>query len=70
MVSYGSDQLVTLVYLLADAAAGHLVVANAGHPPPSVLRADGSLEQLPFADGPPLGLRLTTGSADDAVRRR
>ncbi len=56
VVSYGSDQLVTLVYVLADAAAGHLVVGNAGHPPPSVLRADGSLERLPFTDGPPLGL--------------
>ena len=56
VVSYGSDQLVTLVYVLADAAAGHLVLGNAGHPPPSVLRADGSLERLPFTDGPPLGL--------------
>ena len=56
VTSYGSDQLVTLVYVLADAAAGHLVVGNAGHPPPSVLRADGSLERLPYTDGPPLGL--------------
>jgi serine phosphatase RsbU (regulator of sigma subunit) len=54
--AYGSDQLVTLVYVLADATAGHLMVGNAGHPPPSVLRADGSVEQLPFADGPPLGV--------------
>ena len=56
VMSYGSDQLVTLVYVLADAAAGHLVVGNAGHPPPSVLRADGSLERLPITDGPPLGV--------------
>jgi serine phosphatase RsbU (regulator of sigma subunit) len=60
VVAYASDQLVTLVYVLADPVAGHLLVANAGHPPPSVLRADGSVERLPFTDGPPLGL-----AADD-----
>jgi serine phosphatase RsbU (regulator of sigma subunit) len=53
---YGSDQLVTLVYVLADAASGTLLVGNAGHPPPSVLRSDGSVERLPFTDGPPLGV--------------
>jgi serine phosphatase RsbU (regulator of sigma subunit) len=47
---------VTLVYVLADAASDRLLVGNAGHPPPSLLRADGSVEQLPFADGPPLGV--------------
>jgi serine phosphatase RsbU (regulator of sigma subunit) len=57
---YGSDQLVTLVYVLADAASGRLLVGNGGHPPPSVLRADGSVEQLPFTEGPPLGV-----AADD-----
>jgi serine phosphatase RsbU (regulator of sigma subunit) len=52
---YPTDQLVTLVYLVADPARDELVVANAGHPPPVVLRADGSTEQLPMADGVPLG---------------
>jgi serine phosphatase RsbU (regulator of sigma subunit) len=52
---YPSDQLVTLVYLVADPARDELVVTNAGHPPPVLLRADGSTEQLPFADGVPLG---------------
>jgi GAF domain-containing protein len=56
VLCYGSDQLVTLVYVLADAVAGHLLVANAGHPPPAVLRGDGSVEWLPYADGPPLGV--------------
>ncbi len=46
----------TLVYLLADASAGHLLVGNAGHPPPALLRGDGSVEWLPYADGPPLGV--------------
>ncbi len=56
VLTYGSDQLVTMVYVLADASAGHLLVGNAGHPPPAVLRGDGSLEWLPYADGPPLGV--------------
>lgn len=56
VVRYGTEQLVTLVYAVADAATGTLVMANAGHPPPSVVRADGTVEQLPLADGPPLGV--------------
>jgi len=53
---YGSEQLVTLLYLLADPQADTVTVANAGHPPPVLLRADGSAQQLPSADGPPLGV--------------
>lgn len=53
---FPTEQLVTLVYLVADPARDELVVANAGHPPPVVLRRDGSVEQLPLADGAPLGV--------------
>ena len=53
---YGSEQLVTLLYLLADPRADTLTVANAGHPPPVLLRTDGSALQLASADGPPLGV--------------
>jgi serine phosphatase RsbU (regulator of sigma subunit) len=53
---YPTDQLVTLVYLVLDPARNELVVTNAGHPPPVVLRADGSKHQLSFADGSPLGV--------------
>jgi serine phosphatase RsbU (regulator of sigma subunit) len=53
---YGSEQLVTLLYLLADPRADTVTVANAGHPPPVLLRADGSARQLAVADGPPLGV--------------
>jgi GAF domain-containing protein len=56
VVHYGTDQLVTLVYLLADAASGTVEVCNAGHPPLSIRRADGTVEELPYADGPPLGV--------------
>ncbi len=53
---YPTDQLVTLVYMVLDRVNDRLVVANAGHPPPVVLRADGSTEQLPLAEGSPLGV--------------
>ena len=55
-LSYGRDQLVTMVYGVADAATGTVVMTNAGHPPALVLRADGTVEALPYADGPPVGL--------------
>jgi serine phosphatase RsbU (regulator of sigma subunit) len=53
---FPTDQLVTLVYMVADPRRDLLLVANAGHPPPVVLRAAGEVEQLPFADGSPLGV--------------
>jgi serine phosphatase RsbU (regulator of sigma subunit) len=56
MAAYGDDQLVTLVYLLVDPARDELLVGNAGHPAPTLLRADKSVEQLPSADAGPLGI--------------
>jgi serine phosphatase RsbU (regulator of sigma subunit) len=53
---YPTDQLVTLVYLVADPARDKLVVANAGHPSPVLVRGDGSVEQLPYTDGCALGV--------------
>jgi PAS domain S-box-containing protein len=53
--AYGMSQLVTLVYLLADAAHDRVAMVNAGHPPPVVLCTDGSVVQLPSTGGPPLG---------------
>jgi serine phosphatase RsbU (regulator of sigma subunit) len=38
-------------------------MVNAGHPPPVILRADGSAEQLRSTGGPPLG----TGDGDREV---
>jgi PAS domain S-box-containing protein len=61
--AYGMGQLVTLVYLLADAAHDRVEMVNAGHPPPVVLCADGSVVQLPSTGGPPLG----TGDGDREV---
>jgi serine phosphatase RsbU (regulator of sigma subunit) len=53
---YQNEQLVTLVYMLADPTHDRLIVGNAGHPPPVLIRSDGTLTQLPFADGAPLGV--------------
>jgi serine phosphatase RsbU (regulator of sigma subunit) len=54
--TYAVSQLVTLVYVLAEPDVDRITVINAGHPAPVLLRADGSLEQLPDADEAPLGL--------------
>jgi serine phosphatase RsbU (regulator of sigma subunit) len=53
---FPTEQLVTLVYAVVDPTRDVLLVCNAGHPPPVVLRADGSTEQLPGADGAPLAI--------------
>jgi serine phosphatase RsbU (regulator of sigma subunit) len=52
---YDFHQLVTLVYAVADPARDELVVANAGHPPPVVHRADGSVEVVAGEPGLLLG---------------
>jgi serine phosphatase RsbU (regulator of sigma subunit) len=52
---YDIDQLVTMVYVVADPTRDELLVANAGHPAPVVLRADGSQEVLAVPDGVLLG---------------
>ena len=56
MAAYGDDQFVTLVYLLADPQRNEVLVANAGHPAPTVLRSDSSVDHFPCADGGPLGI--------------
>ncbi len=43
---YEIDQLVTMVYAVLDPVRDELTLANAGHPAPVILRADGSLESL------------------------
>ena len=53
--TYDVASLVTMVYVLVD-TADEAMILNAGHPPPVVLRQDGTVEQLPLAEGPPLGV--------------
>lgn len=59
---YGSEQLVTLLYMLADPDRDTLSLANAGHPAP-LLVSCGSSVRLPSADGPPLGVGTPTRTA-------
>jgi len=51
--SYDMNQLVTLVYMLAD--GDRVALVNAGHPPPLTISADGQARLLPLADSVPLG---------------
>ena len=52
---YDFQQLVTMIYAVADPVRGEIVVANAGHPPPVVRRADGSVEVVSAEPGLLLG---------------
>lgn len=55
LARYGTEQLVTLLYMVLNPRHDELLVTNAGHPPALILRSDLSTEQLPYADGAPLG---------------
>ena len=58
------EQLVTMVYAVADPALDQLQVINAGHPPPVLLAADGQMELLEH----PSTLILGVGGGQRAVR--
>lgn len=55
LARYGTEQLVTLLYMVLNPRHDEVLVTNAGHPPALILRGDLSTEQLPYADGAPLG---------------
>jgi serine phosphatase RsbU (regulator of sigma subunit) len=52
----GQDRMATCVYAVYDPIAHRLVVANAGHPPPVLLHADGTAEVLRVPPGAPIGV--------------
>ncbi|MFG2981616.1 SpoIIE family protein phosphatase [Streptomyces sp. NPDC048258] len=56
----GEDEMATCVYAVHDPASGGCVIARAGHPPPAIVGADGTIT---FLDGPP-GTPLGTGGQD------
>ena len=60
---FPSDQLVTLVYVLADPDLDQLVMSGAGHPFPLLVRADGSTDLLRTAGGTILGVGATDRQA-------
>ncbi|HEX4097910.1 MAG TPA: fused response regulator/phosphatase [Caulobacteraceae bacterium] len=51
-----SCMFVTLLLGVLDVESGELAYVRCGHVPPWILRADGGLDRLPLAGGPPLGL--------------
>jgi anti-sigma regulatory factor (Ser/Thr protein kinase) len=63
----------TCLYAIYDPVSGHCTMARAGHPPPALVRTDGSVEFVDLPAGPPLGvgglpfetteLRLEPGTA-------
>jgi len=46
----------TLLYIELNASTGSMIICNAGHLPPIVKRADGTLARLAGASGAPLGM--------------
>jgi len=48
---------VTLLLGVIDLSTGSLVWANAGHPPPALIRADGTVRLLPGRSGPACGVQ-------------
>lgn len=60
---YDLNQLVTLLYAVVDPAADEVVIANAGHLSPVVLRADGQVEALALPEALLLGAGGTLRAA-------
>lgn len=61
------EELATVVYLVFDPSAGVVGYANAGHPPPLLLSADGAARYLRGALSPPLGCLAGAQGGEDTV---
>ncbi|MFD4539130.1 SpoIIE family protein phosphatase [Streptomyces bauhiniae] len=51
----GQDSYVTCLYALYDSTDGHCSIVSAGHPPPAVVRPDGTVYFVDLVVDPPLG---------------
>ncbi|MFD5121266.1 SpoIIE family protein phosphatase [Streptomyces sp. NPDC058385] len=51
----GDDYYATCLYALYDSTDGRCSIVSAGHPPPAVVRPDGSVHFLDTVSDPPLG---------------
>ncbi|MHB8843269.1 MAG: PP2C family protein-serine/threonine phosphatase [Nitrospirota bacterium] len=58
----------TLLYLELDAASGSMILSNAGHLPPIIKKADGSLVKIASAGGAPLGMVAGMQYGQEAVK--
>ncbi len=56
-VTYDLGRLVTMIYILVDPEHDEAAMLNAGHPPPVVLRRDGTVDQLRSTGDAPLGIQ-------------
>ncbi|MDH6108985.1 serine phosphatase RsbU (regulator of sigma subunit) [Kitasatospora sp. MAP12-15] len=56
-----ADRFATCLYAQVSMATGEVRAANAGHLPPLVRHADGTVERIEVAGGPPLGLPAEWG---------
>jgi sigma-B regulation protein RsbU (phosphoserine phosphatase) len=65
--STDTEQFVTAFYGVLDAKGRIFTFVNAGHNPPFVLSADGSLRRLETG-GLPLGIRQTAGYQEEPIR--
>ncbi|WP_431952109.1 SpoIIE family protein phosphatase [Actinacidiphila sp. bgisy167] len=52
----GQDRMATCIYAVYDPIAHRVTIANAGHPPPVLLHADGVAEVLRVPPGAPIGV--------------
>ncbi len=57
----------TLLYIELESGSGSLVLSNAGHLPPLIKRADGSVIKLAAAGGSPLGILAGMKFGQDAA---
>jgi serine phosphatase RsbU (regulator of sigma subunit) len=63
----GPGKFITMVYLLIDPGTGEVICSSAGHPPPRVVRPDGSVAPLTVSG---LALGVDHGQSYDEVRAR